>query len=93
MGLARFVKRTLPDLLELAALCAGVTFDRHDYSDAEHHRQHGRSAVADERQGDTGNGRKAHHHQQIDHDVKEYGAGQASGDQLAIAGLALHRDG
>lgn len=93
MGLAGFVKRALPDLLELAALCAGVAFDGHDDADAQHHREHGRSAVTDKGQRNAGNRGKAHDHQQVDHDVKENRAGQASGDQLAIAGLALHRDG
>jgi hypothetical protein len=40
MGFAVFVKRALWDLLELAALCAGVAFDGHDNAYAQHHRQH-----------------------------------------------------
>ena len=40
MGLACFVKRALPDLLELTPLCVRVAFDGHDDAYAQHHGQH-----------------------------------------------------
>ena len=92
MGFGAVVKLELRVLAKLPALCTGVAFDRHDDADADHHGQHGGTAMANEGKGDAGDRSEADDHQQIDHDVEEDGAGQARRNELPIAGLALHRD-
>ena len=92
MGFGAVVKRGIGCLAELSALRAGVAFDRHDDTNANHHCQHRRATMADEWERNTGNRRKPHDHQEVDHDVEEDCAGKSRRDQLAIPRLALHRD-
>ncbi len=78
-------------LSKLTFAAAGVAFDGHDDTDANHRGHHRGAAMADKGQGQTCHRRKAHHHEQIDHDVKEQRASEACGNELAITAAAIHR--
>src|SRR5665213_2066677 len=56
---------------EAADARVAVNIDAHQEAEAEHHRQHRRAAIGNERQGHAHHRDQSHHHRRIDEDVEE----------------------
>src|ERR1700710_337880 len=48
-----------------------VDIHAHEQAKAEHHGEHRRAAIGDQRHGNADDGDEAHHHRGVDHDVEE----------------------